>query len=136
LGRRVRPILFLGVDDVIAIHEDTIEHEGGRAGVRDRGLLESAVMMPRARFEGRYLHEGLPAMAAAYLFHIAMDHPFIDANKRTALAAALVFLAANGIEEDLGEEEVERVTLAVAAGTMGKDELTAWFLRRRDGAGR
>ena len=84
-------IRFLSVDDVLAIHEDTMEHEGGLAGVRDPGLLESAVLMPQQQFGGQYLHAGLGAMAAAYLFHIAQNHPFNDGNKRAAAMAALVF---------------------------------------------
>ena len=120
---------FLNVDDVLAIHQDTIKHEGGRAGLRDPGLLESAVTMPQQQFEGIYLHPSLAAMAAAYLFHIAANHPFVDGNKRTAVLAALVFLDVNGVKRLPPPKPLEKVTLA-AAGEMGKSALTDWMSRR------
>lgn len=123
-------IRFLGVDDVLAIHADTIEREGGSPGVRDPGLLESAVLMPQQRFDGEYLHPGLPQMAAAYLFHIAQNHAFHDGNKRTAVLAALVFLTVNGVDSLPEPDDLERVTLAVAAGKVDKKELTDWWRAR------
>lgn len=123
-------IRFLSVDDVLAIQENTIAVEGGLAGVRDTGLLESAVLMPQQRFGGEYLHPDLAAMAAAYLFHIAQNHAFHDGNKRTGVLAALVFLTVNGVETLPGPDELERITLQVAAGETGKAELTEWFRER------
>jgi death on curing protein len=120
-------IIFLSVDDVIAIHENTMAHEGGLGGIRDLGLLESAVMTPQARFGGQYLHEGLAAMAAAYLFHIAKNHPFLDGNKRAAMASAVVFLKGNHVPYHFDGKAIERVTLAVADGSMSKDVLIEWF---------
>ena len=120
-------IRFLSVNDVLAIHADTMRHEGGLRGVRDISLLESAVMMPQQQFGGQYLHEGMAAMAAAYLFHIAQNHPFHDGNKRAAVMSALVFLDANGIDRLPGTDELEATTLAVASGEMGKNELTSWL---------
>jgi death-on-curing protein len=87
---------FLSVADVLEIHEEQILAYGGIRGIRDNGLLESAVMMPQASFGGEYLHNGLFEMAAAYAFHIAENQPFLDGNKRTALVACLVFLDING----------------------------------------
>lgn len=118
---------FLGVDDVVAIHADTIEHEGGLGGVRDPGLLESAVMMPQQRFGGQLLHEDLAAMAAAYLFHISQNHPFHDGNKRAAAMSALVFLDVNGVSNLPDPVNLETTTLSVASGTMDKHDLTEWF---------
>jgi death-on-curing protein len=118
---------FLSVEDVIEIHADTIRHEGGLGGVRDHGLLTSAVMMPQQRHGGQFLHEGVPDMAAAYLFHIVMNHPFHDGSKRAGAMAAFVFLDVNGIEMTASNDELERAVLAVAAGEMSKDELTAWM---------
>lgn len=118
---------FLSVEDAIQIHADTIRHEGGLGGVCDHGLLTSAVMMPQQRFGGQLLHEDLPAMAAAYLYHIGMNHPFHDGNKRAGVMAAFVFLNVNGIEMIASNDELERAVLAVAAGEMSKDELTAWM---------
>lgn len=120
-------IRFLSVDDVLAIHEDTIAHEGGLAGLREPGLLESAVLMPQQQFAGEYLHDGLPAMAAAYLFHIAQNHAFHDGNKRTAVLAALVFLAVNRVKTLPDPDALEEKALAVAASRCGKDELTSWM---------
>lgn len=121
------PLLFLSVDDVLAIQEDTIAVEGGLPGIRDPGLLESAVMMPQQQFDGAYLHTNLAAMAAAYLFHIAMNHPFHDGNKRSAALAALIFLRVNGAQGLPEPEELEERTLTVAASQCGKEELTRWF---------
>jgi death-on-curing protein len=88
---------FLSVEDVLLLHEEQLARYGGGAGVRDPGALDSAVAMPRATFDGQFVHEGPFAMAAAYAFHIAQNQPFVDGNKRTGLAAALVFLDLNGI---------------------------------------
>lgn len=120
-------IQFLSVEDVLFIQQDTIAQEGGLSGLRDRGLLESAVLMPQQQFGGSYLHEDLAAMAAAYIFHIASNHPFLDGNKRAAAMSALVFLDNNAATRLPEPEELERVTLAVAASALGKDELTAWM---------
>lgn len=89
---------FLTVEDVLLIHDEQLEAYGGIHGIRDEGLLESAVMMPQASFGGELLHHGLFEMAAAYAFHIAENQPFLDGNKRTALVSALVFLDINGFE--------------------------------------
>ena len=78
---------FLTLDEVLRIHLDQIERYGGQSGLRDLGLLESAVNMPRASFAGRHAHTDLFEQAAAYLFHIVSNHPFIDGNKRTGSAA-------------------------------------------------
>ncbi len=118
---------FLSVDDVLAIHEDTIKHEGGQAGLLDPGLLESAVMMPQQQFGGKYLHPTLASMAAAYLFHIAQNHAFRDGNKRAAAMAALVFLDANGVRKLPSPKGLEKTTLSVAAGETTKEELTEWM---------
>ena len=125
-------IWFLSVDDVLAIHEDTIANEGGLAGIRDPGLLESAVLMPQQQFGGEYLHDGLPAMAAAYLFHIAQNHAFHDGNKRTAALSALVFLEVNGVELLPEPDALERTTLAVAASRCRKEELAQWMRQQLD----
>lgn len=88
-------VVFLTVDDVLALHADQIERFGGRAGIRDIGLLESDLGMPLATFQSESLHPSLAEMAAAYLFHIARNHPFLDGNKRVGLMAMLVFVALN-----------------------------------------
>ena len=118
---------FLSVEDVLAIHDNTIGVEGGSPGLRDAGLLESAVLMPQQQFSGDYLHRGVAAMAAAYLFHIAQNHAFLDGNKRTAALAALVFLEINGIDTLPEPDDLEKATLAVASSEMSKGDLTDWM---------
>lgn len=120
-------VTFLSVDDVLLLHTDTIDADGGSHGVRDHGLLDAAVAMPRQQFGGAFLHEDLAAMASAYLFHIAQNHPFVDGNKRAAVMAALSFLHVNGIEKLPAPQELETTTLQVAAGELSKDALTQWM---------
>lgn len=91
-------IEFLTVDEVLALHATQLARYGGQAGVRDAGMLASAVAVPQASFDGAFLHDDRFAMAAAYAFHIAENQPFVDGNKRTGLMAALVFLALHGIK--------------------------------------
>ncbi len=122
-------IRFLTLAEVLIIYEDQIRHYGGAYGVRDMNLLQSAVYMPQASFEGRYLHESIPQMAAAYAYHLCENHALIDGNKRVTLAATLVFLDLNGFEFDSSEEEIYEVMMAVASGTMDKPALTAVFER-------
>ena len=119
--------VFLTVGHVLAIHRRVVEEFGGDAAVRDRGLLESAVAMPAARFGGAVLHEGAAAMAAAYLFHLCRNHPFVDGNKRTAVVAAELFLVLNGLRLAATNEELEGLALGVAAGRCSKDEATAFL---------
>jgi death-on-curing protein len=113
-------LVFLDVDDVIEIHAAQIEVFGGSAGMRDRGLLEAAVAQPKTSFGGDFLHEGLFAMAGAYLFHIVKNHPFVDGNKRAGMLAALVFLDVNGISIDRPSEALYELTMGVAEGRVEK----------------
>lgn len=119
-------LLFLSVEDVLAIHEDTIRVEGGRPGLRGAALLESALMMPLQRFEGQYLHEDLASMAAAYHFHLAQNHAFHDANKRAAAFSMVIFLHANGYATP-DARELEAVTMRVASSDMSKAEVAIWL---------
>jgi len=119
--------VFLSLDEVIEIHYDQIEHYGGRPGIRDIELLKSAVDMPAAGLGGDYFHTDIYEMAAAYLFHIVRNHPFIDGNKRTGAAAAVVFLLVNGIEIEANEEDLERIVLDTAGGEMGKAAIARFF---------
>ena len=122
-----RPATFLAVDDVVAIHGRMIQQFGGGPGLRDRGLLESAVAMPAARVGGRYLHRGTAAKAAAYLFHLCRNHAFLDGNKRTALAAADVFLRLNGASLSATDDELEELTVGVATGAVSKHQVVRFF---------
>lgn len=118
---------FLSYDDVVAIHQDQISRYGGSSGIRDLGLLQSALAQPRATFEGQFLHVNLFEMASAYLFHLVKNHPFIDANKRTGAVAALVFLELNGVEIDASEAEFEELVLDVAQGRREKPGISQFF---------
>lgn len=120
---------FLSCDDVLEIHKDLIRAFGGSEGVRDMGLLQSAVAVPQAGFGGQYFHTDLLEMAAAYLFHLAKNHPFIDGNKRVGATAALVFLEINGIWIEATNEAIVETTLAVAEGKASKSAV-AEFLRK------
>jgi death-on-curing protein len=98
--------VFLTTEDVLAIQVDQVRRYGGSEGLRDEGLLLSALAMPQAGFAGEYLHGDDFEMAAAYLFHIVMNHPFIDGNKRVGAVAARVFLALNGWEVRLPADDL------------------------------
>lgn len=119
--------LFLSVENVLSIHARMISEFGGMPGVADQGLLESAVSMPTAGFAGEFLHESLPAMAAAYLFHVCKNHPFFDGNKRVAVVAAELFLNINGMRLDVLNEELKELCLGVAAGEISKNEAVVFF---------
>lgn len=121
--------VFLTLGEVIEIHRDQIERYGGMPGLRDSRLLQSALAMPAATFGGRYLHESLHEMAAAYLFHVVQNHPFVDGNKRTGVVSAMIFMSLNGQKFGAGEQELETIVLEVAQGNVGKDALTAFFQR-------
>lgn len=123
------PPVFLTLDEVIEIHRDQIERYGGRGGIRAMALLQSAVAMPEASFGGKYLHTDLFEMAAAYLFHLIQNHPFVDGNKRAGTAAALIFLVLNGIEIRAPNRALVQVVLGVAQGKIGKSSV-AEFLRK------
>lgn len=118
---------FLSLDDVLAIHEDQLRRYGGARGIRDISLLESALGLPRATFDQEFLHSTLFEMAAAYLFHVARNHPFVDGNKRTALACALAFLWIHDLRVDAGEENLYELVVRAATGTCSKSEI-AMFL--------
>src|SRR5436190_5620833 len=109
-------IVFLTLDEVLEIHRVSIERFGGTPELRDLGLLQSALAAPQSAFGGAYLHGSLAEMAAAYLFHLAANHPFVDGNKRTAAIAARVFLAMNAAAFDPTEQEYGDLVLDVAAG--------------------
>ena len=115
---------FLRLPDVIRIHADQIHRYGGPNGVRDFGLLQSALAMPLASFGGEWRHRDLFEMAAAYAFHLSRNHPFIDANKRTGLACALVFLEINGISIEDPEDVLYQAMMDTASGSLDKLSLS------------
>ena len=119
--------VFLGLDEVIEIHHDQISRYGGLSGIRDIELLKSAIAMPAASFGGEHLHKNLYEMAAAYLFHVTRNHPFIDGNKRTGAVASVVFLLMNGIELNAEEDSLEKMVQLVAEGKTDKSAITQFF---------
>jgi death on curing protein len=124
----MRSPTFLTLEEILALHQDQVSRYGGISGVRDLGLLSSALGMPSATFGGEFLHNDIFEMAAAYLFHIAKNHPFLDGNKRTALAAALVFLWLNGFRLVSDENSIYELVAGVASGSKVKSE-AAVFLK-------
>lgn len=129
----MREPLFLGLDEVVEIHSDQIKRYGGHSGIRDIELLKSAIAMPAASFGGDYLHTDIYEMAAAYLYHIVRNHPFIDGNKRTGAVASVVFLMMNGIEINADEDNFEKTVLSAAEGKIDK-AVIARFFRNNSGS--
>lgn len=114
---------FVPPSSVLKIHQAQINRFGGIQGIRDAQLLESALAQPQATFGGTYLHPTIPSQAGAYLFHLCMNHAFLDGNKRTALATAIAFLSVNHYELKLSGDEAFNLVCQVAAGEISKDEL-------------
>ena len=123
--------IFLTVAEVIEIHNDQFNRYGGDTGIRDIDLLKSAVGTPAVTFGGEYLHSDLCEMAAAYLFHIVKNHPFVDGNKRTGTVCAIVFLALNGYEINAPEDDLVEMVLSVSRGEISKDAVTS-FIKKKE----
>lgn len=121
---------FLTLDEVLALHADQVERYGGAPGVRDLGLLESALAAPRATFGGGLLHPTLPEMAAAYLFHLVRNHPFVDGNERAGLASAIAFLGLNDLWLEADPDALVVLVVGVADGRVGKAEVAVFVQRR------
>jgi death-on-curing protein len=121
--------IFLTVSEVLGLHSDQIREFGGAAGIRDQGLLESAVAQASATYNGEYLHKGLFEMAAAYAFHIAENQPFLDGNKRTALNAAIVFLGLNGFDVVDDEGVLYAAMIGLSTGEWSKGQMAALLER-------
>jgi death-on-curing protein len=118
---------FLTLDEVLAIHAEQIELYGGAVGVRDPGLLSSALAMPEASFDGEHLHASIHEMAAAYLFHLCKNHPFLDGNKRTALASCLAFLWLNDLQLVADPDELAELVIGVADGRIAKAKVAVYL---------
>ena len=114
--------IFLTLAEAIEIHHNQIELYGGQKGIRDLGLLQSALAQPEASFSGQWLHEDVYLMASAYAFHVCQNHPFFDGNKRTALASALVFLEMNGISLNDPKGKLLEAMLNMAMGKLTKQQ--------------
>jgi death-on-curing protein len=117
-------VYYLSVDAVQEIHAEAITLFGGSDGIRDLALLESAVAAPQASFGGKRVYGGLPEVAAAYLFFLSRNHPYVDGNKRTALGACLVFLRLNGTEPQADGQAWEDLAHGVAASELKREQTT------------
>lgn len=122
-------IKFLKIEMILSFHDDQINQYGGNPGIRDKGLLESALAQPEASFGGEYVHKNIFEMAAAYGFHICKNHPFIDGNKRTALIAMYTFLYVNGWQLKADKKVLYATVVELASGNLTKEELTQ-FLKK------
>lgn len=121
------PPIFLPLDEIIDIHRDQIARYGGEEGIRDWGMLQSAIAIPAASFGGQFLHADMCEMAAAYLFHIVQNHPFIDGNKRVGAVAAYVFLALNNLRLKVNQTTYGELVLSIARGETPKSAVAEFF---------
>ena len=118
---------FLTIDDILETHAFQIATYGGSEGVRDLCLLESAVAQPEAGFGDQYLHTDVFEMASAYLYHLVMNHPFVDGNKRVGLESALIFLEVNDVRLSASDDELIDLVLKTVTGVMHKPEVAEFF---------
>jgi len=118
---------YLTLIEVLELHRRISEQSGGASGIRDIGLLESAIAQPRMTFGGEELYPSLCVKSAALGFSILMNHPFVDGNKRTGHAAAETFLILNGMEINASVDEQERIVLAIASGELGREAFVEWL---------
>jgi death-on-curing protein len=116
--------IHLTVENVLEIHAEVVREFGGAEGIRDRGLLESAVAAPQATLGGESPFADLAEIAAAYLFYLCRNHPFVDGNKRAAMACAIVFLRLNDVEPVEDGENWEALVVDLAASKLDRDETT------------
>jgi death on curing protein len=123
-------MIFLERDEIIKLHSLLIAQSGGSAGIRDLGLLDSAVAQPQMSFGGTDLYPTIVEKASALGYSLILNHAFIDGNKRIGQAAMEAFLVANGFEINANVDEQEAVILNVAAGQMPRDEFTEWLRGR------
>jgi death-on-curing protein len=121
----VKEPVWVELATLLAIHDEQLAEHGGESGIRDLGLLESALARPRQRHS--YGGASLIELAASLAFGISRDHPFIDGNKRTSLVAAELFLDVNGIEFAAMDQDCVETFLALAAGELSEEQLAAWF---------
>jgi death on curing protein len=120
-------IKFFTIEQIMELHDAFLEDHGGFPGVRDKGLLASAVEMPKAAMFGEDLHKTIYDKAAAYLFHLVQNHPFYDGNKRTGALTAILFLEENGVEISFKDTDYENFVVEVAQGKKTKEEIAYFF---------
>ena len=120
-------MIFVTVEEVIQIHDELVIEFGGLQGIRDMGLLISAIEMPKAMMFGEYLHDSIYDKAAAYLYHIIQNHAFYDGNKRTGSACCLIFLYQNGYENQYDMNKFEEMVCQIADGKVKKEEISKFL---------
>jgi death-on-curing protein len=120
-------ITFIPKELILYFHDRLIQDYGGAYGIRDEKLMDSAIEQPKATYGGRFLHDTLIKMAAAYGYHLCNNHPFIDGNKRIALVAMDIFLQINGIEIVASEKETYKTMIKLSSGELSKTDLTNWL---------
>lgn len=120
-------IKFLKKEIILAFHQDQLDLYGGKPGIRDEMLLESALGQPQASFEGEYVHKDLFHMASAYGFHLCQNHPFYDGNKRTALIAMYTFLYVNAYQIKADKKSLFAIMMDLANGKVKKAELAEYL---------
>ena len=120
-------VRFIPKEIVLTIHADLLQRYGGEPGLRDIGLLESALAQPKMTFGGKHVHKTLFEKTAAYGFHVCKNHPFVDGNKRVAFVLMDIFLQKNGWEIVSPEEEGYRMIMNLASGKMTKAQLSTWL---------
>ncbi|MDH7578939.1 MAG: type II toxin-antitoxin system death-on-curing family toxin [Bacillota bacterium] len=123
----MKNVIFIPKKIILLFHEQLIQTYGGSYGIRDEKLLDSALEQPKATFDGKFLHDTLMKMAAAYGYHLCNNHPFLDGNKRIALVAMDIFLQRNGYQIIASEKETYKMMVALSAGKLSKDELAHWL---------
>lgn len=120
-------IHFIPKDVVLTIHTDLLQRYGGKPGIRDIRLLDSALAQPRMTFGKKYIHKSIFDKAAAYGFHVCQDHPFVDGNKRVAFVLMDIFLQKNRWEIASAEEEAYEIMTNLASGKLTKIQLSIWL---------
>src|SRR6056297_1437072 len=120
-------IKFLKEDIILSLHQDQLKRYGGKTGLRDKKLFKSAMAQPEASFQGKYVHEDVFHMAAAYGFHLCQNHPFYDGNKRTALIAMYTFLFVNGYQIKADKKSLFAIMMDLASGKVNKEELAGYL---------
>ena len=124
-------MIILSKEQVILLHEQLIEATGGRAGIRDEGMLDSALSNPFQSFGGEELYPSIQAKAAQLCFGLVKNHPMFDGNKRIGTHVMLVFLALNGYELSYSQQELSDIILALASGEKGAEDILRWILEHR-----
>ncbi len=120
-------IRYLSLIEILDLHRRIIEISGGAIGIRDLGMLESAIAQPHMTFGGEELYPSLLDKAAALGFSLIMNHPFVDGNKRIGHAAMETFLVLNGLEISASVDEQEQIILALASGDLEREQFVEWL---------